>query len=55
MAITLSAKTVIVDGIVDTDATIATALGDGVTYTSIYGFTAIPISNTKTKIIIIYA
>jgi hypothetical protein len=57
MAITLSVKSVIIDigeG-TDTDTEIATALNNGVTYTTIYGVSIMPISNMKAKIVVIYA
>ena len=55
MAITLVVKTAVIDTKADIDTAIATALNSGITYTSIYGISVIPISNTQAKIIIIYA
>jgi len=55
MAITVSIKSMIVDNNVTTDAAIATALNLGTVFTSIYGVTVVPISNTQSRIIIVYA
>ena len=55
MAITLVVKTFIIDNETTTDAQIATGLNASVTYTTIYGFTCIPISNTQSRLTVIYA
>lgn len=55
MAVTLSVKSFIVDiNNITSDADIATGLNDSVTYTNIYGFTCIPISETKARLVVIY-
>lgn len=54
MSKTLVVKTTVIDSITATDAAIATALNDSVTYTNIYGVSVVPISNTKAKIIVVY-
>lgn len=54
MPITLSVKTVYVKAD-ETDAVIASALNDAITYTSIYGVGVFPLSNSLWKIVIVYA
>jgi len=55
VAVTLSVKTIIVNTTDDTDAAIATAINSGATYTTIYGVSVLQISNTKAKVIVVYA
>ena len=55
MAITLLVKTAIIDNNADTSTAIAAALNASATYTTIYGFACIPISNTQSRLIVIYA
>jgi hypothetical protein len=54
-ALTLSVKSVVVNNGVDSNSAIATAFNDGVTYTTIYGFAVFPISNTQSRIFVLYA
>lgn len=55
MAIALSLTTTIFNPTVDTDQAILEALSDNLTYTTIYGTSVIPISNTKAKVMVFYA
>ncbi len=54
MTVTLVVKSTVIDNVSDTDSAIA-ALLNAVTYTSIYGAFCIPISNTRSRIMVLYA
>lgn len=55
MAITIAVRSFIMDSVSATDTDIATALNADTTYTTIYGVSIVPISNVKSRIVVVYA
>ena len=54
MALTLVVKSYIIDNVSTADATIATAINTGPTYTHVYGVGIVPLSNTQSRVIVVY-
>jgi hypothetical protein len=55
MALTVLVKTYVIDNLTTLDATIAgAAFIGGLTIAHVYGFAVIPLSNTQSRLIIIY-
>ena len=54
MALTLSTNTTVIDTLVDSDTTINTTLNAVGNITAVDGFAILPISNTKSKIIMVW-
>lgn len=53
MALTLVVESLVIDNVSTADATIAAAL-NGVTTTHIYSVTIVPISNSTSRVIMVY-
>ena len=53
-ALSISSGSVVIDTLVDSDITIATAINAVGTISSVYAMSVVPISNTKAKVLVIY-
>jgi hypothetical protein len=55
MAITVVVKSTIIDNVSSIDTAIATLLNAAITITAVYSVTIVPISNTQSRVIMVYS